>query len=78
MAKIILTATTNPVRVTGRARWVSNLLIWSNGSPVAHAKLAGKFDAEQALREFRANPQRFTLTPRFAALTPDQIRSLAA
>lgn len=72
--KIKLTADVN----FDRKKFKTSIMIKSGNIIVATATLPYKYDAAQALAEFVKNPQRFLLAPKFASLTPDQIRALAA
>lgn len=76
--KLTLVAEVNVTPIKGKAKWLSNVLVRSGNLIVATARLAGKYNAEQALAEFRKSPGKFQVAPKFASLTPEQLRVLAA
>ena len=64
MEKITLTATINTRKNSGKVRMVTDVTIrLSSGKAIAFLTLGGKFNALQALNEFRKNPQRWENQP---------------
>lgn len=76
--KIKFTAEVNVKKVGGKAGFLSYAMVRSGNLIVATATLAGKFTPQTALAEFTKNPKRFNFAPKFANLTPEQVRALAA
>ena len=65
MSKINLTATVSTTPVEKRCKFLTKVLILNGALHVAHATLGGKFNATDALAEFKKNPAKFTATPKF-------------
>ena len=63
--KINLTAAITVNKVEGKAGFLSHILIKQGELHVAHAKLVGKYNEQQALAAFKREPNKFTATPKF-------------
>jgi hypothetical protein len=74
-----MTATTVKAKLTvsvARHEKFTAIMVKMGSNIVATAKFGGKWDEKSVLREFSRFPNRFQLTPKFANLTPNNIRAL--
>lgn len=76
--KINLTAAIAVNKVEGKAGFLSHIIIKQGVLHVAHAKLVGKYNEQQALAAFKREPNKFTPAPKFVGVLNVLALALAA